>query len=80
MTMRMELIADVGESFGTLTAGNDEELLDVLTAANVACGFHSGDPRTMKRTVATCRETGVAMCARVPADPHADRLRVEPLP
>ena len=63
MTVRMGLFADVGESFGSLTAGNDEDLLDVLTAANIACGFHSGDPRTMKRTVATCREKNVAIGA-----------------
>ena len=59
----MDLIADVGESFGWLTAGSDEQLLDVLTAANIACGFHSGDPRTMKRTVAMCVEKGVAIGA-----------------
>ena len=63
MTVRMDLIADVGESFGSLKAGNDEALLDVLTAANIACGFHSGDPRTMKRTVATCVEKDVAIGA-----------------
>lgn len=61
--MRMELIADVGEGLGPLTTGNDEEILDVLTAANIACGFHSGDPRTMKRTVAICREKNVAIGA-----------------
>jgi hypothetical protein len=63
LTMPVDLIADVGESFGALTAGDDEELLDVLTAANVACGFHSGDPRTMQRTVAACRARGVAIGA-----------------
>ncbi len=61
--MPVDLIADVGESFGALTAGSDEALLDVLTAANVACGFHSGDPRTMQRTVAACRARGVAIGA-----------------
>lgn len=59
----MELIADVGEGLGSLTTGNDEQILDILTAANIACGFHSGDPRTMKRTVATCREKNVAIGA-----------------
>lgn len=60
---RIDLVADVGESFGALGAGDDEQLLDVLTAANIACGFHSGDPRTMKRTVALCVEKNVAIGA-----------------
>jgi 5-oxoprolinase (ATP-hydrolysing) subunit A len=52
--MKIDLVADVGESFGAWTMGDDDALLDVLTSANVACGFHAGDPRTMDRTVQKC--------------------------
>src|ERR671912_245403 len=52
MTVRMDLNADVGESFGTWVLGDDEAMLEVVTSANVACGFHAGDPTTIRRTVA----------------------------
>jgi UPF0271 protein len=48
------LIADVGESFGNYTFGNDEALLQILSTTNVACGFQAGDPRTMDLTVGGC--------------------------
>ncbi|GAB3664480.1 5-oxoprolinase subunit PxpA [Nocardioides korecus] len=59
----IDLNADIGESFGPHVMGQDELLLPTLTSANVACGFHAGDPRTMERTVARCREAGVAIGA-----------------
>ena len=59
----IDLNADIGESFGPHVMGQDELLLPTLTSANVACGFHAGDPRTMARTVALCREAGVAIGA-----------------
>lgn len=59
----IDLIADVGESFGSHRMGDDERLLDALSSANVACGFHSGDPVTMERTVRLCVEKGVAIGA-----------------
>ncbi len=61
----IDLNADVGESFGRWRLGDDEALLDVVTSANVACGFHAGDPTTL---VATCRAAaarGVAIGAQV---------------
>jgi len=63
MTRTIDLVADLGESFGDWNMGDDEAMLDVLTSANVACGFHAGDPRTMDRTVASCVERGIAIGA-----------------
>lgn len=63
MTRMIDLVADVGESFGAYRLGDDEGLLDVLTSANVACGFHAGDPQVMEKTVAQCRKRGVAIGA-----------------
>jgi UPF0271 protein len=63
VTRRIDLVADLGEGFGDWRMGEDEALLDILTSANVACGFHAGDPRIMDRTVAACRERGVAVGA-----------------
>jgi UPF0271 protein len=60
---KIDLVADLGESFGAWTMGADEAILDLLTSANVACGFHAGDPRTMDSTVARCVERGVAIGA-----------------
>ena len=42
--MRVDLNADMGESFGSWVKGNDEALLDIISSANIACGFHAGDP------------------------------------
>lgn len=47
--MRVDLNADLGESYGSWRMGDDDALLDVVTSANVACGFHAGDPVTMLR-------------------------------
>ncbi|RRQ27220.1 5-oxoprolinase subunit PxpA [Rhodococcus sp. Eu-32] len=63
MVSRIDLVADLGESFGAWTMGEDEALLDLLTSANVACGFHAGDPRTMDLTVRRCVERGIAVGA-----------------
>lgn len=63
MTRRIDLVADLGEGFGDWRMGDDEALLDVLTSANIACGFHAGDPRIMDRTVIGCVERGVAIGA-----------------
>ncbi|MFT3876395.1 MAG: 5-oxoprolinase subunit PxpA [Propioniciclava sp.] len=59
----IDLSADLGESFGDYTIGNDEALLPLLTSANVACGFHAGDPRVLDRTVRACAERGVEIGA-----------------
>jgi 5-oxoprolinase (ATP-hydrolysing) subunit A len=60
----MDLNADLGESFGRWELGDDERLVRHLTSANVACGFHAGDFSVMERTVALCREAGVAVGAQ----------------
>ena len=48
----MDLNADVGEGFGRWELGDDDAVIATVTSANVACGFHAGDPSTMARTVA----------------------------
>ncbi|MGO1768623.1 MAG: LamB/YcsF family protein [Microbacterium sp.] len=63
MTRTIDLVADLGEGFGDWRMGDDEAMLDVLTSANIACGFHAGDPRIMDRVVASCVERGVAVGA-----------------
>jgi UPF0271 protein len=60
----MDLNADLGESFGRWTLGDDERLVTHITSANVACGFHAGDFLVMERTVALCRDAGVAVGAQ----------------
>ncbi|MEU4485707.1 5-oxoprolinase subunit PxpA [Streptomyces purpurascens] len=63
MTPMVDLVADLGEGFGAYTMGDDEALLEMLTSANVACGFHAGDPRIMDATVRTCVQNRVAVGA-----------------
>ncbi len=63
--MRIDLNADLGESFGAWTLGDDTALLDVVTSANVACGFHAGDPATLQRTCAEAIGRGVVVGAHV---------------
>jgi 5-oxoprolinase (ATP-hydrolysing) subunit A len=58
--MRIDLNADMGESFGAWSLGRDSELLPWVTSANIACGFHAGDPLVMARTVDLARAQGVA--------------------
>jgi 5-oxoprolinase (ATP-hydrolysing) subunit A len=62
---RLELNADVGESFGRWRLGDDEALLGVVTSANVACGFHAGDPLTLRRTCAAATARGVRIGAQI---------------
>jgi 5-oxoprolinase (ATP-hydrolysing) subunit A len=61
--MRVDLNSDVGESFGAYTIGQDSILLPHVTSANVACGFHAGDPSVMRATVAMAKQHGVAVGA-----------------
>lgn len=63
MTRRINLNADLGESFGAWRMGDDDALLAVVGAANIACGFHAGDPLVMRRTVRRARERGVGIGA-----------------
>lgn len=59
----MDLNADLGESFGAWRMGDDAGLMPSITSANVACGFHAGDPAVMRATVALCLRHGVAIGA-----------------
>jgi UPF0271 protein len=61
----VDLNADLGESYGRWTLGNDEAMLDLITSANVACGFHAGDPATLHRTCRQAVERGVVIGAQV---------------
>jgi UPF0271 protein len=61
----LDLNADLGEGFGRWTLGDDDALLDVVTSANVACGFHAGDPTTMRRVCIRAVERGVSIGAQV---------------
>lgn len=63
MTRTIDLVADLGEGFGPWRMGDDAALLDVLTSANIACGFHAGDPRIMDATVRACVERSVGIGA-----------------
>lgn len=86
----IDVNCDLGESFGAWVMGDDVAMLDVVSSANVACGFHGGDPATMLATCRAARDRGVAIGAHVsyrdlagfgrrfidvaPADLHADVL------
>ena len=59
----IDLNSDLGESFGRWTLGSDAELMKVITSANVACGYHAGDPGVMRATVRLARDAGVAVGA-----------------
>ncbi|RDI95667.1 LamB/YcsF family protein [Meiothermus sp. QL-1] len=61
--MRIDLNADAGESFGPWRLGQDEELFPLLSSVNVACGFHAGDPLTIRRTLELARKAGIAVGA-----------------
>ena len=63
MTDRVDLNCDMGESFGAYRIGADEAVFPYITSANVACGFHGGDPTVMRTTLARARESGVAVGA-----------------
>jgi len=60
---RVDLNCDMGESYGAYRLGQDAEMLKFVTSANIACGFHAGDPGTMRRTVKLALENGVAIGA-----------------
>jgi UPF0271 protein len=61
--MRIDLNSDLGESFGAWTMGQDAALMTAITSANVACGFHAGDPGVMRETLALARAHHVAVGA-----------------
>ncbi|WP_298460915.1 LamB/YcsF family protein [uncultured Cellulomonas sp.] len=63
--VQIDLNSDVGESFGSWTMGDDAAVIPLVTSANVACGFHAGDPSTMRRTCAAAAASGVNVGAHV---------------
>ncbi|MDP5335501.1 MAG: LamB/YcsF family protein, partial [Paracoccaceae bacterium] len=63
MTLTVDLNADMGESFGPWRMGDDTSLLDVVTSANIACGFHAGDPDVMMKTMRLAVQKGVGIGA-----------------
>src|SRR5437899_469293 len=61
----IDLNSDLGEGFGAWSMGDDEALLEIVTSANIACGFHAGDPSIMRRTCAVAVERGVRIGAHI---------------
>ena len=59
----IDLNCDLGESFGAYTIGMDAEILPYITSANIACGFHAGDPSVMQKSVLLCKKYGVKVGA-----------------
>lgn len=57
---RIDLNSDIGESFGNYKLGLDDEVVPLITSANIACGFHAGDPAVMRRTILLAQKHGVA--------------------
>ena len=63
MTGKLNLNSDLGESFGAWSMGSDDAMLRIVNSANVACGFHAGDPLVMTRTAQLARQCGVSVGA-----------------
>ena len=63
--MNIDLNSDLGESLGVWRMGDDAAMLDIVSSANVACGFHAGDPAGILRTLRQAKERGVAVGAHV---------------
>jgi UPF0271 protein len=63
--LRIDLNADVGESYGAWRLGDDEDMLTLVTSANIACGFHAGDPLTLRHTCEVAAAHGVTVGAQV---------------
>jgi UPF0271 protein len=61
----IDLNSDLGEGFGRWTLGDDAEMLGIVTSANIACGFHAGDPLVIRDTVIGARDAGVTIGAHV---------------
>ena len=71
---KVDLNCDMGESFGLYQLGNDEEMMQYITSANIACGYHGGDPHVMRKTVALAKKYEVAIGAH-PAFPDLHGTR-----
>lgn len=61
--LKIDLNSDVGEGFGAYKIGFDEEVIPLISSANIGCGFHGGDPSVMRQTIALAQEHGVALGA-----------------
>lgn len=57
---KIDLNSDLGESFGAYKIGRDTDIVPLVSSANIACGFHAGDPTVMAKTVKLCKESGTA--------------------
>lgn len=68
MSLAIDLNSDLGEGFGVWTLGDDEALLGIVTSANVACGFHAGNPDILRRVCGQAAERGVVIGAQVGYD------------
>ena len=61
--MNIDINCDLGESFGHYTLGNDAEMMTLISSANIACGFHAGDPSVMRQTIALALQHGLGIGA-----------------
>ncbi len=61
--MKIDLNCDMGESFGQYKLGNDEAVMPFITSANIACGFHAGDPMVLQSTIRLAKKYNVAIGA-----------------
>jgi len=68
LKFKVDINCDLGESYGVFRVGNDEAIMPYITSANIACGFHAGDPQTIARTIKLAKKFGVAIGAH-PAYP-----------
>lgn len=78
----IDIVADMGEGFGSYSIADDSKLLDIVSSANIACGFHAGDPQIMSKTVKQAIKNGVGIGAH-PAFPDLvgfGRRRVDATP
>ncbi|WP_207460130.1 5-oxoprolinase subunit PxpA [Azospirillum sp. SYSU D00513] len=78
MTITVNLNADLGEGFGAYDIGDDEAMLGIIASANIACGFHAGDPAVMTRTVRNALSKGVSLGAH-PSYPDLQGFGRRPL-
>ena len=63
MLNRIDINCDMGENFGAYQLGRDQEIMNYISSANIACGWHAGDPMVMEQTVRLAKEKGVAVGA-----------------
>ena len=63
MKLQIDINCDLGESYGAFKVGNDEKIMPHITSANIACGFHAGDPMTMAQTINLAKKHNVAVGA-----------------